>query len=228
MCSMFCVLHVLVWNETSQMFDLFSEWISNTCPRHTHTHTHTHTLTHTHTHSHTCICTVRWNTLRKIKTVISDGWIDERWRFVFLFPSSSHLSRNGTARRSVCSSTVPPPPPPPPTQHTITHTHSHTQTHTHRNTDLHIVLNSSPTHVCSERRRETWQFTVTSSSRHHHIHPHIILLPPPAGQVGEGNEDNVAHLWNVCVDVRGWLICWYLTEMINEETYFVSYNTIKP
>lgn len=52
MCSMFCVLHVLVWNETSQNVDLFLPNESrihapNTCSitqRQTHTHTHVFAL----------------------------------------------------------------------------------------------------------------------------------------------------------------------------------------
>lgn len=76
MCSMFCVLHVLVWNETSQMLTLFSKWIASTRPRHTHNMAHT--------------CTARWNTLGKLKLCVfwwMDWWTVE---ILLLLLSCSH------------------------------------------------------------------------------------------------------------------------------------------
>lgn len=56
MCSMFCVLHVLVWNETSQTLTCFPNESELHAPQHMHHYTHTG------------MCTVRWNT-EEIKTV---------------------------------------------------------------------------------------------------------------------------------------------------------------
>lgn len=48
-----------------------------------HKHTsQTHTHTHTTWHTHTCICTVRWNTLRKLK--LCDFWWMDWWKMKIL------------------------------------------------------------------------------------------------------------------------------------------------
>lgn len=72
-----------------------------------------------HTTSHTCICTVRWNTLRKLK--LCDFWWMDWWKMKILLLVFSVISLCSETKQ--ISSASPPP-----------HPHS----------DLQTVLNSSP------------------------------------------------------------------------------------
>lgn len=83
MCSMFCVLHVLVWNETSQMLTCFLNESQLRGPQHMQHYTHTR------------VCALWGETLRKLK--LCDFWWMDWWKMkVLLFFSSSHLTHKST------------------------------------------------------------------------------------------------------------------------------------
>lgn len=87
MCSMFCVLHVLVWNETSQMLTCFLNESQLRGPQHMQHYTHTR------------VCALWGETLRKLK--LCDFWWMDWWKMkVLLFFSSSHLTHKSTHRVS--------------------------------------------------------------------------------------------------------------------------------
>lgn len=88
------------WNIPKCWLVFSPKWISNTRPKHVQTlHKNTHTFiftcTHSHTQTHTCICTVRWNTLRKLKTVwlLMDGLRKDWWFFCLFFCIVSFIQK---------------------------------------------------------------------------------------------------------------------------------------
>lgn len=97
------------WNIPKRWL-VFTKWISNTRPKHMQHYTHTHTHTH--------YCTVRWNTLRKLK--LCDFWWMDWWKmnkFTFSFVSIvSFIQKQNVPCPSSCPNIQ---------------THTHTFTHTH-------------------------------------------------------------------------------------------------
>lgn len=117
---------------------VFTKWISNTRPKHMQHYTETNT------HTHSCICTVRWNTLRKLK--LCDFWWMDWWKIkilLFFFFFCSHRlifiqKQNNLADLSdrpplTCFIL--------PSQHT--HTHAHTHIHSLRLTDSPELITHS-------------------------------------------------------------------------------------
>lgn len=171
MCSMFCVLHVLVWNETSQMLTCFPNESQLRAPQH---------MQH---YRHTRVCALWGETLRKLK--LCDFWWMDWWKMkVLLFFSSSHLTHKSTHHVSPLL--------------ILFHI---TQTRTFTDSPELITLLCAVRgggRWWQLNRPETFSmmwFRWASIHPTDHIHRSIILLNLSTGYAGQKNEDNGVIMW---------------------------------
>lgn len=147
--------------------------------KHLWRHKHTHSQTHAPTQTHTCICTVRWNTLRKIQAVwLLNVWlIDFSFCCHYLIPVQTALARFHPS--------VP-----------------HKDTHTHILSTGAFWCTDSPELITTHQSSERENHAAHGSGQHCHLTNHThwspwsisVLLLPPAWP-GQGGKQGQRWWW---------------------------------